>query len=285
MHSPRNLLQGAGIGFKPEHLQALLASPGTVDFVEVHAENYMGAGGPAHAQLASIRAAHPLSVHGVGLSLGGAAPIDRIHLARLRAVADRYEAAAVSEHLAWSTHAGCYFGDLLPLAYDDASLQRTVAHVSQAQEGLGRQLSIENPSTYLPLAGSAMDEVDFLRELSARSGCALLLDINNVVVSCRNHGADPADYLDRFPLERVAQIHLAGHARLSLDDGTALRIDDHGSPVDDETWALFADVVARTGALPTLIEWDTDVPDFDTLAAEATLARRAVLRTNPRVAA
>jgi uncharacterized protein (UPF0276 family) len=285
MHAARSLPQGAGIGFKPEHLHALLASPGAVDFVEVHAENYMGAGGPAHAQLAAVRAVTPLSVHGVGLSLGGATPIDRIHLARLRAVADRYEAAAVSEHLAWSTHAGCYFGDLLPLAYDDASLQRTVAHVSQAQEGLGRRLSIENPSTYLPLAGSVMDEVDFLRELSARSGCALLLDINNAVVSCRNHGADPADYLARFPLERVAQIHLAGHARVALDDGTELRIDDHGSAVDDETWALFADVVARTGALPTLIEWDTDVPGFDTLAAEAALARRALLRANARVAA
>ncbi len=285
MHLDRSLPRGTGIGFKPEHLDALLASPGAVDFVEVHAENYMGTGGPAHAQLAAVRAVTPLSVHGVGLSLGGAAPIDRIHLARLRTVADRYEAAAVSEHLAWSTHAGCYFGDLLPLAYDDASLQRTVAHVSQAQEGLGRRLSIENPSAYFPLASSVMDEIDFLRELSARSGCALLLDINNVVVSCRNHGADPADYLARFPLERVAQIHLAGHARVSLDDGTELCIDDHGSAVDDETWALFAMVVARTNALPTLIEWDTDVPAFDTLAAEAALARRTLLRANARVAA
>lgn len=285
MHPPRSLPHGAGIGFKPEHLEALLASPGTVDFVEVHAENYMGAGGPAHAQLAAVRAALPVSVHGVGLSLGGAAPIDRIHLARLRTVADRYEAAAVSEHLAWSTHAGCYFGDLLPLAYDDASLQRTVAHVSQAQDGLGRRLSIENPSSYLPLAGSAMEEVDFLRELSARSGCALLLDINNVVVSCRNHGTAPADYLARFPVERVTQIHLAGHARIALDDGTELRIDDHGAAVDDETWALFADVVARTGALPTLVEWDTDVPGFDTLAAEAAQARHVLRRTAARVAA
>lgn len=268
------LPNGSGIGFKPVHAAALLAEGRDLDFVEVHAENLMGAGGPVHARLDAVRAAFPLSVHGVGLSIGGAEPLDRGHLERLARVAARFEAASVSEHLAWSTHAGVFFNDLLPIAYDEPTLRRVVAHVQQVQERLQRRVLIENPSTYVERAGSAVEEVDFLTALVARSGCGLLLDLNNVVVSQRNRGASPEDYLARFPLQAVGEIHLAGHAIETLDDGRMLRIDDHGSPVGDEAWRLYGRVIERAGALPTLIEWDTDVPAFETLAGEARTARR-----------
>lgn len=268
------LPQGSGIGFKPVHAAALLAHGRDLDFIEVHAENLMGAGGPVHGQMDAVRAAFPLSVHGVGLSIGGAQPLDRAHLERLARVVERFEPHSVSEHLAWSTHDGVFFNDLLPMAYDDATLERVVAHVRQVQDRLQRQVLIENPSTYVERAGSAMEEVHFLAAVVARTGCGLLLDLNNVVVSQRNRGASPDDYLARFPLHAVGEVHLAGHAIETLDDGAALRIDDHGSPVGDETWRLYARIVARAGALPTLVEWDTDVPAFETLANEARTARR-----------
>ncbi|MGL6289120.1 MAG: MNIO family bufferin maturase [Silanimonas sp.] len=263
-----------GIGFKPMHAARLLGDGVDLDFVEVHAENLMGAGGPVHAQLDAVRAAFSLSVHGVGLSIGGEGPLDDGHLERLARVVARFEPAAVSEHLAWSTHGGVFFNDLLPIAYDAATLERVVRHVQQVQERLQRRVLIENPSTYVALAGSAMEEADFLAELVARSGCGLLLDINNVVVSQHNRGESPGRYVDRYPLQAVGEIHLAGHAVEVLDDDTVLRIDDHGSPVGDEVWALYAQVVERLGAVPTLIEWDTDVPAFDALAGEAYAARR-----------
>lgn len=265
---------GTGIGFKPAHAAALLSDGTDLDLVEVHAENLMGAGGPVHAQLDRVRREFALSLHGVGLSIGGDAPLDERHLERLARVAARFEPAVVSEHLAWSTHGGVFFNDLLPIAYDAPTLERVARHVGRLQERLQRRVLIENPSTYVALAGSAMEEADFLAELVARSGCGLLLDLNNVVVSQHNRGDSPARYLDRYPLHAVGEIHLAGHAVETLDDGALLRIDDHGSAVGDEAWALYAQVIARIGPVPTVIEWDTDVPDFEVLAGEARTARR-----------
>jgi uncharacterized protein (UPF0276 family) len=263
-----------GIGLKPAHAAALLADGTDLDFVEVHAENLMGAGGPVHAQLDAVRAGFALSLHGVGLSIGGEAPLDERHLERLARVAARFEPAIVSEHLAWSTHGGVFFNDLLPIAYDAPTLERVLRHVDRLQERLRRRVLIENPSTYVAIAGSTMEEADFLAELVARSGCGLLLDLNNVVVSQHNRGEPPARYLERFPLQAVGEIHLAGHAIEALDDGSLLRIDDHGSPVGEEAWALYAQVIARLGAVPTLVEWDTEVPAFEVLAGEARTARR-----------
>ncbi len=263
-----------GIGLKPAHAAALLADGRDLDFVEVHAENLMGAGGPVHAQLDAVRREFALSLHGVGLSIGGEDALDERHLERLARVAARFEPAVVSEHLAWSTHGGVFFNDLLPIAYDAPTLERVARHVDRLQERLQRRVLIENPSTYVAIAGSAMEEADFLAELVVRSGCGLLLDLNNVVVSQYNRGESPARYLDRYPLHAVSGIHLAGHRVEALDDATLLRIDDHGSAVGDEVWALYAQVIARIGAVPTVIEWDTDVPDFEVLAGEARTARR-----------
>lgn len=278
------LPNGTGIGFKPVHADALLADGRDLDFIEVHAENLMGAGGPTHARLDAVRREFALALHGVGLSIGGESPLDERHLERLARVAARFEPAVVSEHLAWSTHGGVFFNDLLPIAYDAATLDRVVRHVDRLQARLRRRVLIENPSTYIARAGSAMEEADFLAELVARSGCGLLLDLNNVVVSQRNRGDSPARYLDRYPLHAVDEIHLAGHAIETLEDGTRLRIDDHGSPVGDEAWQLYAHVVERCGPVPTLIEWDTDVPAFEVLAAEARSARARQRRRATRAA-
>lgn len=268
-----SLPDGVGIGFKPAHAAALRVEGRDLDFVEVHAENLMGSGGPVHTCMDTVRRDFALALHGVGLSIGGEGPLDGRHLERLARVAARFEPAVVSEHLAWSTHDGVFFNDLLPIAYDAATLDRVTRHVDQLQERLGRRVLIENPSTYVELAGSAMEEVDFLVELVSRSGCGLLLDLNNVVVSQRNRGESPAAYLDRYPLHAVGEIHLAGHAIETLDDGTPLRIDDHGSPVGGEAWALYARVVTHVGPVATLIEWDNDVPSFGVLAGEARTAR------------
>lgn len=267
------LPNGCGIGFKPMHAAALVDEGRDLDFIEVHAENLMGSGGPVHAQLDAVRREFALSLHGVGLSIGGDQALDERHLERLARVAARFEPAVVSEHLAWSTHGGVFFNDLLPIAYDAATLERVIRHVDRLQARLRRRVLIENPSTYLAMAGSAMEEADFLAELVARSGCGLLLDLNNVVVSQHNRGEAPIRYLDRYPLNAVGEIHLAGHAIDALDDGTLLRIDDHGSPVGDEAWSLYSQVTARLGDVPTLIEWDIDVPSFDMLAREARTAR------------
>lgn len=267
-----------GIGFKPMHLEALLERGRDLGLVEIHAENAMGAGGPPHACIDAVRAAFPLSVHGVGLSIGGEAPLDRAHLERLARVVDRFEPVLVSEHLAWSTHGGVFFNELLPIAYDDETLDRVVAHVHQVQDRLRRRVLIENPSSVVAFAGSTLEEADFLEALVARSGCGLLLDLNNVVVSQENRGESAAPYLDRFPIHAVGEIHLAGHAVETLDDGSFLRIDDHGSSVGDPVWALYATVLARRGPVPTLVEWDTDVPSFEVVAAEARRTRDAHLR-------
>jgi uncharacterized protein (UPF0276 family) len=233
----------------------------------------MGAGGPPHAQLTALRERYALSVHGVGLSIGSMQALDRAHLLRLRTLCDRYAPASFSEHLAWSSHDGVYFNDLLPLPYTEATLGQVADHVDEVQTVLGRQMLLENPSTYLSFAESTIPEVDFLAELSRRTGCGLLLDINNVFVSATNHGTPPLAYLDRFPLDRVREIHLGGHDEDTDDAGAPLLIDSHRLPVAGEVWTLYRQVIARTGAIPTLIEWDNDVPDWPTLRAEAIAAQ------------
>ncbi|MBN8262918.1 MAG: DUF692 domain-containing protein [Xanthomonadales bacterium] len=262
----------AGIGFKPQHLRALLDDPAPPGFVEVHAENYLGAGGLPHRQLAAVGERLPLSVHGVGLSIGGMDPPDRAHLARLRGLLARHPAAQFSEHLAWSSHGGIHYPDLLPLRDDAATLARVCAHVAQAQEALARRILLENPSTYVAFAGGDHDEPGFLHAVVQRTGCGLLLDVNNAYVSCRNHRRDVRAYLAALPLHAVGEVHLAGHAVVADADGGELLIDDHGSQVADAVWALYREVLARIGPMPTLIEWDTDVPDYPVLRAQAAIA-------------
>ena len=257
-----------GLGFKPEHFPAIRETRPELGFFEIHAENYMGAGGPPHRQLTALRRDYAISLHGVGLSIGGPGRLDRDHLARLRVLVDRYQPESFSEHLAWSSHGAEYLNDLLPLPYTTETLTIICNHIDEVQETLGRQMLLENPATYVLFEQSTLPETDFLSEIARRTGCGLLLDINNVFVSCTNHHADPRAYLAAFPLARVGEIHLGGHASEDLPSGPLL-IDDHGSPVADPVWTLYAETVARTGPLPTLIEWDNDVPPFAELLAEA----------------
>jgi uncharacterized protein len=267
-----NLPARSGVGFKPAHFRDIIAAAQPIGFFEVHAENYMGAGGPPHAQLAALRERYALSVHGVGLSIGSMQPLDGDHLARLKVLCDRYGPESFSEHLAWSSHDGVYFHDLLPLPYTRQTLARVAEHIDEVQTALGREMLLENPSTYVLLTESAIPEVDFLGEVSERTGCGLLLDVNNVFVSAKNHGIEPMSYLESFPLDHVKEIHLGGHDEGVDDAGAPLLIDSHGSPIAKAVWALYAQVVARAGAIPTLIEWDNNVPDWRTLCGEAIAA-------------
>ncbi len=260
-----------GLGFKPEHFQAIAARPGAVGFYEVHAENYMGAGGAPHAMLTALKRDHALSLHGVGLSIGGAGGLDRDHLARLRALIDRYEPESFSEHLAWSSHGAAWLNDLLPLPYTDETLATICTHIDEVQTALGRRMLLENPATYVTFAESTWSETDFLTEVVRRTGCGLLLDVNNVFVSASNHRFDPRAYLAAFPLAAVGEVHLAGHIAEDLPSGPLL-IDSHSAPVADPVWTLYAEVLERTGPLPTLIEWDSDLPAFDVLLSEAARA-------------
>lgn len=268
---------GAGLGLKPQHYAGALAERAPGLWWEVHAENYFVAGGPRLAWLERIRAAHPLSVHGVALSLAADAPPDPAQLARLAALVRRCEPALVSDHLAWSHWRGKYFADLLPVPRSSALLDRVVQNVERTQAALGRQIAIENPTHYLRM-DHEMDEPSFLAELVRRSGCGLLLDLNNVYVSANNLGADPAAYLARFPAEAVLEIHLAGH---SADPqlGGALLIDSHDAPVAEPVWTLYRDFIGRHGPRPTLIERDGNVPDLALLLAER--ARAAALLAAP----
>ena len=259
----------AGVGFKPEHFNDIRAARPNIGFFEVHAENYMGDGGPPHRRLEVLRADYPLSLHGVGLSIGSPRPLDREHLDRLAALAKRYEPGLFSEHLAWSTHDRGFFNDLLPLPLTAETLACVSAHVDQTQDTLGRRILIENPSTYLRFSQSDIAEAEFLRELSLRTGCGLLLDVNNVVVSSVNHGFDQNAYLDAFPLEKVEEIHLAGYAEAEDDAGAPLLIDAHDFAVRAEVWSLYQRVIAAKGPTPTLIEWDNEVPCWAELFAQA----------------
>jgi len=262
----------AGIGLKPVHYETILRNLPDIGFFEVHAENYMGAGGPPHRYLAAIRETYPLSVHGVGLSLGGPEAPDETHLERLRAVVAHYQPGLVSEHLAWAGLDGRFANDLLPLPYTRRSLERTLAHVNRAQEVLGRRILIENPATYIRFVDSDIDECSFLRELAQRSGCGLLLDVNNVFVSANNHGFDAPDYLAAFPLDYVEEVHVAGHQATTDASGMELLIDSHDQPVSDPVWQLLAETLARSGPLPVLLERDGNIPAWDELAAEAAVA-------------
>jgi len=269
---PRTLPHAAGIGYKAPHFADLRADPGPVKWLEIHAENYMGDGGRPLAQLRALSEHFPISVHGVGLSIGGETALDADHIARLKHLCDWLNPASFSEHLAWSTHGGAYFNDLLPLPYTDETLARVVTHIDQVQDALGRRLLLENPSTYLAFEETTMQEVDFLAEIARRSGCGLLLDVNNVFVSAVNQQTDPVSYIDTFPLDAVGEIHLGGHDEDEDEHGAPLLIDAHGSEVVDPVWSLYAHTIARGGPKPTLIEWDNNVPDFATLRAEAARA-------------
>ena len=266
----------AGLGFKPQHFDAILADATPPAFVEVHAENYMGAGGLPHAQLQALHERMPLSVHGVGLSIGAASAPDEAHLDRLATLLARHHPESFSEHLAWSTHDGRFYNDLLPLRYDTATLQRTGAHLDRVQSRLGRRILLENPSSYFEFPGGSWAEPEFLAQLVARSGCGLLLDLNNLYVSCHNHGHDPRAWLDALPLQAVGEVHLAGHARDFDDWGRALLVDDHGSRVCAAVWSLYAELLARIGPVPTLVEWDTDLPDYAVLRGEALQAQSQI---------
>ncbi|TYL81240.1 MNIO family bufferin maturase [Bradyrhizobium cytisi] len=263
----------AGTSFKHEHLKAILADGPKRGFFEVHAENYMGAGGPPHRALDAIRRDHPLSLHGVCMSIGGPQPLDKAHLARFRGLVARYQPAMVSEHLAWSTHESSFFNDLLPLPYTEATLRHVCAHIDQMQEAIRRPILLENPSTYLAFTETTMSETDFIRSVAERTGCGLLLDINNVFVSATNHGFSALDYLADFPLSRIGEIHLAGHDEQADDDGEPLLIDSHDGPVADAVWKLYEIVIERCGPMPTLVEWDSRIPDWPVLQAEAAAAQ------------
>jgi uncharacterized protein (UPF0276 family) len=266
-----------GLGFKAEHFAAIRDTRPRLGFFEVHAENYMGAGGPPHRQLTALRQDYALSLHGVGLSIGGPDRPDADHMRRLRELIIRYEPASFSEHLAWSSHETDYLNDLLPLPYTPETLQLVCDHVDEVQATLGCRLLLENPSTYVLFAQSTLAETEFLAEIARRTGCGLLLDVNNVFVSCTNHRTDPQDWLAAIPLGAVGEVHLGGHASEDLPSGPLL-IDDHASPVADPVWALYSQTIARAGALPTLVEWDNDVPDFPVLMAEAARAAEILNR-------
>ncbi|USW95060.1 DUF692 domain-containing protein [Pseudomonas proteolytica] len=267
----------AGLGLKSEHFQQVLATLPDIGFFEVHAENYMVAGGPFHHYLGLIREHYALSLHGVGLSIGGECPLNHVHLARLAALVERYQPHSFSEHLAWSSHGPVFLNDLLPLAYDDATLKRVCEHIDQVQSTLKRRMLLENPSTYLQFQHSTLDETDFISEVIRRTGCGLLLDVNNVYVSCINHQQDPLAYLHALPLHSVGEIHLAGFAEDADSLGDRLLIDDHGAPVDNAVWQLYQQALQRTGPVATLIERDNDVPAFSVLHAEARQADQHLL--------
>lgn len=263
---------GTGVGYKPQHFDALIADPGPVTWVEVHAENYMGAGGRPLAQLRHLSERFAISVHGVGLSIGGEGRLDPEHLARLKHLVGWLNPASFSEHLAWSTHDTGFLNDLLPLPYTAATVARVSDHIDEVQEVLGRRMLLENPSTYLAFDETDMAETEFLAEITRRTGCGLLLDVNNVFVSATNQQTDALSYLNAFPLDAVGELHLGGHDEDADETGAPLLIDSHDREVVDPVWELYAHVIARGGPRPTLIEWDSDLPEWPVLRAEAARA-------------
>ena len=270
-----------GVGLKAEHYRTIVETRPDIGFFEVHAENYMGAGGPPHRYLSAIRERYPLSLHGVGLSIGADRPLDKGHLERLKRLTERYAPGLFSEHLAWSTHDSGFFNDLLPVPYTSETLLRVAEHIDEVQSFLGRQMLLENPSTYLAFAECTYSEIDFIAEVVRRTGCGLLLDVNNVYVASTNQQWDPIAYIDAYPLAHVQEIHLAGHTREADDKGRPLLIDTHNRPVDEIVWNLFAYTIERIGPVPTLIEWDADVPGWSTLKQEAERAEAIMLVAQP----
>ncbi|SDI91275.1 hypothetical protein SAMN05216338_103354 [Bradyrhizobium sp. Rc2d] len=268
-----------GVGLKAAHYRTIVETQPDIGFFEVHAENYMGAGGPPHRYLSAVRERYPLSLHGVGLSIGADRPLDKEHLKRLNQLIIRYRPGLFSEHLAWSSHDTGFLNDLLPVPYIGETLARVVEHVDEVQSTLGRQMLLENPSTYVAFAESTYSEIDFIAEVVRRTGCGLLLDVNNVYVASTNQQWDPVVYIEAYPLGHVQEIHLAGHARDADGKGRPLLIDTHDRPVDEIVWDLYAHTVGLTGPLPTLIEWDADVPAWATLQYEAERAEAIMLAT------
>ena len=257
----------AGLGLKPQHFDAAVANTDDGMWFEVHPENYLVDGGPRRALLESIRARHPVSLHGVSLSLAADAAPDPAHLARLAAFANQIQPVLVSEHLAWSVWRGNYVPDLLPFPRTQAALMRIASNIACTQDAMGRRIAIENPSHYLRIDGHDWDEIDFLKELSQRTGCGLLLDVNNVYVSANNLGYSAEAYIDAFPADAVMEIHLAGY---SLDPklGQSLLIDSHDAPIAPEVWHLYERLIARSGPRPTLIERDDQIPAFSDMLGE-----------------
>ena len=274
----------SGLGLKPEHFRTVLETTPDLGFFEIHAENYMVDGGPFHYYLSKIRSRYPLSIHGVGLSIGGEATLDEAHLDRLAVLLRRYEPQSFSEHLAWSSHGGAFLNDLLPVPYCAETLTRVCDHIDRVQERLGRRMLLQNPATYVEFAASTMSEGEFIGEIVRRTGCGLLLDVNNVYVSCVNHGRDPYAAIDALPLAATGEIHLAGFARDTDAAGDELLIDSHGAPVAEAVWALYRYALRRVGPVATLIERDNDIPAFAVLLAEAKTAE-GMLRIKEGIAA
>ncbi len=263
----------AGLGLKPQHFQEVLATRPDLGFFEVHAENYMVAGGPFHHYLGRIREHYALSLHGVGLSIGSDSGLDPEHIARLAALIERYQPQSFSEHLAWSSHGGSFFNDLLPVPYNESTLNRVCAHVDQVQSQLQRRILIENPSTYVEFDASTLSEAEFLSALVQRSGCGLLLDVNNAYLSCVNHHRDPYQLINALPLAQVDEIHLAGFAVDTDAAGAPLLIDSHGTAVHEQVWQLYAHALEHIGPVATLIERDNNIPTFLVLLQEARQAQ------------
>ncbi len=270
----------SGIGLKPEHYTDILNSKPNLGWFEVHPENYMGAGGPPHHFLEKIRELYPLSLHGVGLSIGGEAPLNPEHLARLKDLNERYQPGLFSEHLAWSSHETQFLNDLLPVPYTEQTLARVINHIDEVQQFIGRKMLLENPSLYVAFDQSSMSEIEFLTRITDQTGCGLLLDVNNVYVSATNQQYDPQKYIAQFPLHIVGEIHLGGHAPDQDETGAPLLIDAHDRAVDDAVWALYERTIILGGPRPTLIEWDNDVPDFATLLDQARQAEM-IMNRNP----
>lgn len=272
----RRLTAAPGVGFKPQHFEAIRECLPDIGFFEVHAENYLGAGGPPLARLEALRRDYELSIHGVGLSIGGTRRPDAAHLARLRHLCDRFEPESFSEHLAWSGHDGLYLNDLLPVPLTAESLRRVAAHVAEVQDRLGRRILIENPTTYMTFEESTFPEPAFLAELCRRTGCGLLLDVANIFVSATNLRVDAGELLFQYPLGAAEEVHLAGHEVTRDRLGHPVLIDTHGSAVPAEVWDLFEVLLGACGPLPTLIEWDNNVPEWATLESEAEAAGRLI---------
>jgi uncharacterized protein (UPF0276 family) len=277
-----NIPPRAGVGLKPQHYCEILETAPDIGFFEVHAENYMGAGGPPHRYLAAIRDLYPLSLHGVGLSIGAARPLDRDHLRRLRDLIGRYQPGLFSEHLAWSSHGDAFLNDLLPMPYTGEALLRIASHIAEVQETLGRQMLLENPSTYIAFTESTYAEPDFIAEVQRRTGCGLLLDVSNVYVASTNQQWDPFAYIDAYPLGAVQEIHLAGFTAETDEKQRPLLIDTHNRLVDPLVWQLYAYVIGKLGPTPTLIEWDADLPPWSELLTEARRAETCMTSHAPR---
>ncbi len=267
-------IENPGVSFKPRYYEEASAGEHALGWFEIHAENYMIDGGPVRNQLQQLRRDYPISCHGVGLSIGSEQALDRSHLSRLKTLLDWLEPAVFSEHLAWSSHGVNFFNDLLPLPYTRATLEQVANHIDEVQNTLQRPMLLENPSTYLDFSTHEMGEAEFISEIIRRSGCGLLLDINNVYVSATNQGFSANGFLDALPVEAIGQIHLAGHSADQDEAGNCLLIDSHNQPVAQPVWELYDVAIEKFGATPTLIEWDDDLPEFTRLQAEARAAEQ-----------